>query len=463
MSNNFTDEVTKHIKNKTAKQLIEAELSSHILDRIDYYVELGYTKEQAEEKTAEDMGDPEQTALPLSSLHNIRWYKRLENWITIALLLGELLIAVFFGRRFLYGNSQFNIIHYITIDFASFLLFVIIVLLIHIARKRKNKFMLISVCIYLFLQLFTPIYKPMFYGIAEIFSHFSSGYNGFSAYTDIIFSYSYTPSYLDGFLTRVSQLMVGFTILYCILVLLGIFLQERILTKKNFWKPYKIAERIAVCLLAMNFAVMAVFTTIAYVNLDTKIEENQRLRKEEIDFILNTDVSKKASDLAYDFHMAGYFPLYREYEEGFEFDFQHYTEDNTQMTIVSYKDKTSSISYYVTTSPYDFCPLDKTMKTSAKIFDEFKESMTLLDYQENTDKSFPTEYISNENILSLQEFLSIDFYTNAYLVEKNGTHTDEDNNEQTIIRFSFLLEDSQYRLIQMIFTDNYLYELLFWY
>lgn len=106
MNNKFIDEVKKHIKNKTAKQNIEDELSSHILDKIDYYVEIGYTRKQAEEMATEDMGDPEQTAVPLNSLHNIKCYKHVENWVSVALLLGELVITVLWGHSFLYISEE---------------------------------------------------------------------------------------------------------------------------------------------------------------------------------------------------------------------------------------------------------------------------------------------------------------------------------------------------------------------
>ena len=67
MQNNFIDRVWILIENKTARESITAELESHILDKADYYEEIGYSKEVAMQKAIEEMGNPDDTAVPLNA------------------------------------------------------------------------------------------------------------------------------------------------------------------------------------------------------------------------------------------------------------------------------------------------------------------------------------------------------------------------------------------------------------
>ena len=70
MTNRFIDKVSEQISDKHSRKLITAELESHLLDKIDYYVDIGYSKEEAEKRATDEMGNPEDTAVPLNALHN---------------------------------------------------------------------------------------------------------------------------------------------------------------------------------------------------------------------------------------------------------------------------------------------------------------------------------------------------------------------------------------------------------
>ena len=48
MTNGFIEKVAEQISDKHSRKLITAELESHLLDKIDYYVDIGYSKEDAE-------------------------------------------------------------------------------------------------------------------------------------------------------------------------------------------------------------------------------------------------------------------------------------------------------------------------------------------------------------------------------------------------------------------------------
>ena len=47
MKNKFLDKVAEQIADERSRKLITAELESHLLDKIDYYVDIGYSKEEA--------------------------------------------------------------------------------------------------------------------------------------------------------------------------------------------------------------------------------------------------------------------------------------------------------------------------------------------------------------------------------------------------------------------------------
>ena len=70
MTNRFIDKVSEQISDKHSRKLITSELESHLLDKIDYYVDIGYSKEEAEKRANEEMGNPDDTAVPLNALHN---------------------------------------------------------------------------------------------------------------------------------------------------------------------------------------------------------------------------------------------------------------------------------------------------------------------------------------------------------------------------------------------------------
>lgn len=66
MTNGFIEKVAEQISDKHSRKLITAELESHLLDKIDYYVDIGYSKEDAEKRATEEMGNPDDTAVPLN-------------------------------------------------------------------------------------------------------------------------------------------------------------------------------------------------------------------------------------------------------------------------------------------------------------------------------------------------------------------------------------------------------------
>jgi hypothetical protein len=65
----YISEVVSGVKSKSARQEIAAELSSHIDELADFYLDRGYNETEAEEKAVSEMGDGEKIGYDMSKLH----------------------------------------------------------------------------------------------------------------------------------------------------------------------------------------------------------------------------------------------------------------------------------------------------------------------------------------------------------------------------------------------------------
>lgn len=81
----FLENVLSYIKFPFVKDDIKFELESHILDRINYYIEQGYDSEKAEELSIKDMGDPKDIGTLLNKQHNpfLGWVLRITNGMVV--------------------------------------------------------------------------------------------------------------------------------------------------------------------------------------------------------------------------------------------------------------------------------------------------------------------------------------------------------------------------------------------
>lgn len=98
----YINEVTALIKNKTARKDVRKEIEAHIDDRTKYYLDAGYGEEESTAKALERMGSPTEVAKDFEKLHNN------ELWITLSVisLLGYIIgmICGFFNPLFAYVN-----------------------------------------------------------------------------------------------------------------------------------------------------------------------------------------------------------------------------------------------------------------------------------------------------------------------------------------------------------------------
>lgn len=98
----YINEVTELIKNKTVRRDVRKEIEAHIDDRMKYYLDTGYGEEESTAKALERMGSPTEVAKDFEKLHNN------ELWITLSVisLLGYIIgmICGFFNPLFAYVN-----------------------------------------------------------------------------------------------------------------------------------------------------------------------------------------------------------------------------------------------------------------------------------------------------------------------------------------------------------------------
>lgn len=309
MKNKFIEQVTAQIKNKKARVQIEQELESHILDKIDYYVEIGYPYEEAERRATEEMGNPEDTALPLNALHSngkIMFGRAIWIWICIIYFFVSPL-----GADFNYQSDWYVISHSIGVDFLSLAFAAIFVFILIRAQKRHSKLLaglvggeILLICLINLIKggvgsVFS-LFAPMFYAFATINSQ------GFTGYIDCIFGYGYIPDNLKPALTIFSASLMIIFIAWSVILFVSIYRKERMKTTKKMTRPINLIKSVISILLAVNFAVMAFATALAVSGLPQKIEDTKLERSMMIETVINWDMSKSEEELLSYLYGLGY-------------------------------------------------------------------------------------------------------------------------------------------------------------
>lgn len=305
MENKFLNRVSELIQNKIARQSITAELESHILDKADYYEEIGYSREVAMQKATEEMGDPDDTAVPLNALHKSSVLKNIGTVLSAILIAFLFFLGNIHCDSFCYANNNLDCPHFVKYDFISLAIFAGYVLLLYFARRRKNKLILLIIIDSFAIQVLltyttntlfqesifvsdvTTLFQPLAYALVMIVT------SGFSGYIDSIFSYSFIALPPEGtaIYKGIATTLFVFLVVWAIAVYVEISRQEKMKPTKVFRKPLKYSHYIVTVLLSLNFIVMSVGTAVAYSDIDYKINETQTVREHMIDCLLNAEIS----------------------------------------------------------------------------------------------------------------------------------------------------------------------------
>ena len=435
MENKFLDRVSELIQNKTARESVTAELESHILDKADYYEEIGFSKEIAMQKATEEMGNPDDTAVPLNSLHQNGKGKNIWSVITaiFAVAFSFLCFNVIpIEHLFRYGDASYSIVHSVTFDFLSMLICGAFLLLLSKAYRQKN---IVSSSLLVLSMIVTAVaYFPDFTHPAFQFSPFQPLLypavmilkNGFSGFADSLFGYSYIPDSEQIFYH------IGAVVIYLILLavavtlLIAIYRQSRMKTARKLWIPIKTAKPVLGIVLAVSLLVMSITTVFELINIEDKQLEMQSAREKAIDFVINADVWGTEEQLKDDLLKSGYESYYSDGNiwHGVQETYHNGYNDSAIMTI----DLGGINLFYGRT--------------------DFDRSFILA---EDSDFLTSEEQEQMESRMMLDKFLQLGFYTKAMSVSHFGN----------VFEFTFRLDEKYFDTLnnEHYKSINYRFEL----
>lgn len=324
MENKFLDRVSELIQNKAARQSITAELESHILDKADYYEEIGYSKEVAMQRATEEMGNPDDTAVPLNALHKKGAVKGVWSIITAVFAVAFSLLCfnvIPIEHCFYYADNNYTIYHTATADFFSMLVLFLFVFLLYKAYRHKNPSAVIMLILSLTVMLVAnltnevndgvqfAIFQPLFYPVITFIKC------GITGYADSIFGYGYIVE-SDKIVYRIGAFAV-FIILFllALVIVIAIFRQRSLKPARILLRISKISCSAMCIILSVMTVAMSISAVFAVINIENKRLEMKEARKDAIDFLINADMSGGLDRINEQLLAEGYEYCYCEYED----------------------------------------------------------------------------------------------------------------------------------------------------
>ncbi len=108
----YVKKTSKQIHNKKEREQFEREMTNHILDKVEYYINSGYDEKTAIKKAINHMGDAEDIGMQMGMVHKNLGrivFDIVAFLVIVAILLFLLLYLFFFGEDFTNLNSPFNL------------------------------------------------------------------------------------------------------------------------------------------------------------------------------------------------------------------------------------------------------------------------------------------------------------------------------------------------------------------
>ena len=287
VKNDYLSVISKRIKDKNTQKQIYNELEGHIQDKIEYYKELGYSDDEAEKRAVEDMGEPDDAALPLRALHNGAG----RNLLIIISLIFFAAVAVvpFFFHKFNYADSYYRAVyHLITVDFLSVAVVACYIFFLIKAFKMKSKLIPLFAAAALLISNFTgmAIFRPAAYSAVKIAT------SGIGGYFDSIFGYGIFPENMKIPLAVGSYVIFAILLIWSVVQFVTVFMQERLYNTKKLNCFIRIFRRAVSVLLCLNLIVGTAGTVIAAVYLPQKRESLHKERLEMINEVINAPIGK---------------------------------------------------------------------------------------------------------------------------------------------------------------------------
>lgn len=404
MKNEYLNAVEQRLKKEKSKKVILAELEAHINDKIDYYLDLGYSKEEAEKRAVEEMGDPDDAALPLNKLYN----SAAQNWTALLgyVFLILTVIMPFFFEKFDYAGGYYReVYHLVSVDYISLGAVFGYVFFLAFAYKSKDKVLTVSAAIALLISNLSSmtIFRPAVYSVIKLVL---SGVNG---YVDSIFAYSYFAQSYKLPLIIGSYIIFAVLLIWAIIQFIAIYRQERLLSAKKLNVIIRVIKRVVIVLLCINVTIMSAATIAAAFRLPEKREKLHNERIKMIDDIINTPFDSLTGRyfLNNGYKELGMMPPLNMYKK--EFDELNYLSDQY-------------VYYYLLGNNYFVSDRDVTF---------YARSDYDLPFDALEKYEIDVELLYSNDYGNLQEFLNDGWYDKAYQVLKNNGYNGE------MIIFSF--------------------------
>ena len=295
MNSEYLNAVSKTIGSSSKRAEITEELMSHLYDKRDYYLELGYDEEEALRRAEEDMGDPDDCAVPLNAVHP---KNKISVLTKISIIFEALFLATAIIRPevFCYGSEYFlGVFHSIGVDLISFGFVAGFAVILTLAgrRKRKGTAASVIVCLsaYFIISLINikhqsmcGMFQPAVYMLLTLFT------KGFNGYIDRIFAYQYTPWDEKSVFIACAVIIFALLLLWAVYIILTIVWQERLYDTRVPRKVLNIINAVVCLALAVSFIPTAVCTAIAATRLPEKQAAAKAERREMIDLVLDGNI-----------------------------------------------------------------------------------------------------------------------------------------------------------------------------
>ena len=463
MQNNFIDRVSDLIQNKTARESITAELESHILDKADYYEEIGYSEEVAMQKATEEMGNPDDTAVPLNALHKKGAVKGIWSIITAVFAVAFSLLCfnvIPLEHRFYYADNNYTIYHTVTADFISMLVLLLFAFLLYKAYRHKNltagTILILSLIVMLVANLANEvndgiqlaIFQPLLYPVITFIKC------GVSGYADSIFGYSYIVD-SDKIFYRIGAFAIFIILLLlALLIVISVFRQRRMKSALILLRISKISCSAMCIILGVTTVAMSISAAFAVMNIEEKRLEMKEARKNAIDFVINADISGGLDNLNEQLIAEGYEYCYGE-NKNLKLDL---VEDVPSATVNNYR-FISAVDSQSALWQKGFCNTaimtwNNSLYCVSTTFDNVL-SIPEEDFYLTYDEWEQFEYIADNSFAgrpTIDEFLNCGFYTKAIQVgidenSINFAFINSENRHQTLYTFKWSSMSEAYVLV----------------
>lgn len=323
----YINEVTALIKNKTVRKDVRKELESHIDDRIKYYLDAGYDEDVSVKRAVEMMGNPTEVAKSLEKLHN--------NTLWIIISAASLVVFII---GLIYANFDYTFAYVNIVDFAetdvrnsiiSIITFCAATLSFCFAVKAKS---IAALRIYGIISVISPLLS--FYALRP------AGYHFISVFTDLpaslktgeaIFGNEAFSLFFEGFGISSSILWFFLIILVfavaslCIVTgILSLIYARKLKREENCDNFEDVLQRFTVFLIAV--CAVTVVGTVAEITRDTsmaiKSYQDYNLHKDEY----YTEAKEKFDSIDIPVSKEDALLLANQYQDEYQIDYSYIIE-----------------------------------------------------------------------------------------------------------------------------------------